>query len=303
MSTLSSISNAANLELRPVAGSIGAQVDGIRLSSDLPSEQVAAVRRALCHYKVLFFREQGHLDDQEHEAFAKLFGEILNHPTVPVAPGTRHITELDSRRNERANFWHTDITYTDTPALASFLRAVIVPEFGGDTVWANCVTAYERLPADLKEFADKKRVVHGNVREDVDYLTEARSMMNSFTSIIYEAEHPLVRVHPETGERAILLGNYGHKFIGHSGLESQSLFRIFQDAVTQPENTVRWRWRSGDMAIWDNRSTQHYAIADYGDETRVMRRVTLVGDVPVGVDGQRSRLLTKRPNPAQLQAA
>jgi len=298
MST-SKFETSEDLRFQPVAGLIGAEVTGVRASADLHPTLVKALREGLCRYKVLFLRDQSHLDDAEHEDFARLFGQILNHPTVPIAQGTRHITELNSRRNERANFWHTDMTFMDAPPFASFLRAVTVPEVGGDTMWANCAAAYDALPPDLRTLADRTKVVHSNLREDTDYAADATARMNPFTSTIYETEHPLVHVHPETGERCIALGNYGHKFVGYSGMQSQHLFRIFQDAVIKSENIVRWRWRAGDLAIWDNRATQHYALADYGDQTRVMRRVTLVGEPLVGVSGERSRILAKWPNPLQ----
>jgi len=281
------------LDIDRVAGSLGAEVLGIKLSGDLSSTLANALWAALCRHKVLFFRNQNHLTDSEHERFASLFGDIANHPTVPPLMGTKHITELDSRRGEKANMWHTDSTYAPEPARASILRAIIVPEVGGDTMWANCVAAYESLDPEIKALADKLRAIHNNA---YDYADEAKrgneaiggGKNHSFHTAQLESEHPLVHVHPETGERSLLAGGFLRFFVGLSPTDSHHLRQIFQDAILKPKHIVRWRWRAGDVAIWDNRATQHYGVADYGDEQRVLRRVTVAGDVPVSLDGRRS---------------
>jgi alpha-ketoglutarate-dependent sulfate ester dioxygenase len=137
----------------------------------------------------------------------------------------------------------------------------------------------------------------GATPEDLRYYREI------FTSTVYETEHPLVRIHPETGERTLLLGHFVKKIIGLSSFDSAHLFQVFQEHITRHENTVRWRWAVGDVAVWDNRATQHYAINDYGDQYRLVRRVTVDGDVPVGVDGRRSVTRSKVARPAQQQEA
>jgi len=287
-----------SLDICRVAGLIGAEISGVRLTGNLPPAMVKAIWSALCRHKVLFFRNQNHLTDSEHENFAALFGDILDHPTVPAHDGTKHITQLDSRRGEKATFWHTDTTFFPTPALASILRAVEVPKVGGDTMWANCAAAYQSLDSETKAFAEKLRGIHSNA---FDYgggpkqsaETKTAAMNSSFRSAIYETEQPLVHVHPETGERSLLAGGFLRAIAGFSAEASRHLIGIFRDAITEPEHIVRWRWAAGDVAIWDNRATQHYAIDDYGNETRIMRRVTLAGFAPVGVDGRGSRLLSK----------
>ena len=298
MGEMQSVSKSVDLGIRRVAGNIGAEITNVHLSADIPADLVNALKQALWQHKVLFFRGQDHVDDVMHERIALLFGEIHDHPTTPNKPGT-HMSELDSRRKEFANFWHTDQTFQDTPPAAAFLRAINVPEFGGDTMWANSATAYAALPDHLRELADKLRAVHTNARWDVEYEMGLRAMQNPFTSTIYETEHPVVRVHPETGERSLMLGNYAQKFIGYSGQDSQHLFRIFMDEITRPENVVRWHWREGDFVIWDERSTLHYAIRDYDDQLRVIRRITVRGEVPVGADGRPSELRYKVRNPMQ----
>jgi len=292
------IAKGANLGIRRVAGNIGAEIADVQLTADISADLVEALKQALWRHKVLFFRSHGHIDDVMHERIALLFGDIHDHPTTPNKPGT-HISELDSRRKEFANFWHTDQTFQDAPPSAAFLRAVTVPDFGGDTMWANAASAYAVLPDQLRELADRLRAVHTNARWDVEYEAGLMAMKNPFTATIYETEHPVVRVHPETGERSLMLGNYAQKFVGYSGEDSQHLFRVFMNEITRPENVVRWRWREGDFVIWDERATLHYAIRDYGDQRRVIRRITVCGEVPVGVDGRPSELRYKVRNPLQ----
>ncbi|MEG1041045.1 MAG: TauD/TfdA family dioxygenase [Pseudomonas sp.] len=282
------------LDIHPVAGRIGAEIRGVQLSADLEPAVIEAIQAALVEHKVIFFRAQHQLDDQGQEAFAHLLGEPIAHPTVPVREGTRFLLELDSER--RANSWHTDVTFVDAYPKASILRSVVAPASGGDTVWANTAAAYRDLPAELQALADQLWAVHSN---EYDYagakpnVTEQQqeSYRRIFTSTVYETEHPVVRVHPVSGEKNLLLGHFVKRLKGYSQFDSTHLFNLLQSHVTRLENTVRWRWQAGDVAIWDNRATQHYAVDDYGTQNRVVRRVTLQGDVPVGVLGQRSRTL------------
>lgn len=293
------------LDVRQVGGRIGAEVTNVFLTPDLEDSAVQAIETALYEHKVLFFRNQHHLDDATQEGFAARLGRPVPHPTVPVSEGSNFLLELDSSRGGRANAWHTDVTFVAAYPKASILRAVVSPEAGGDTVWANTATAYESLPEPLKGLADSLRAVHTNAYDYAATRANAREEdvarhRNVFASTVYETEHPVVRVHPVTGERHLLLGQFVKSFAGLSSSDSRRLFDILQEHVTRLENTVRWRWQAGDVAIWDNRATQHYAVNDYGDRHRVMRRVTLDGDVPVGVDGRPSRSLS--PPPAALAA-
>jgi taurine dioxygenase len=291
-------SSAVQLDIRRVAGRIGAEIRGITLSADLDADTVAAIQQALVEHKVIFFRGQTHLDDVRQEAFAKLLGEPVAHPTVPVVDGTHFLLELDSAKGARASSWHTDVTFVDAYPKASILRSVVVPEYGGDTVWANTATAYENLPSELKELADKLWAVHSNEYDyaavkpnaNVEALEHYRKV---FASTVYETEHPVVRVHPVSGERSLLLGHFVKRIKGYSVADSAHLFNLLQSHVIRLENTVRWNWQVGDVAIWDNRSTQHYAVDDYADQSRIVRRVTLHGEVPYGVHGQRSQTIKK----------
>jgi len=291
--------------ITPVSARIGAEVTGITLSGDIDPKTASDLLAALARHKVLFFRGQHQLDDAGQEAFAEKLGVPVAHPTVPVRSGSSYLFELDSEHGGRANSWHTDVTFVAAYPKASILRAVIVPTAGGDTVWANTAAAYEDLPAPLRALADGLRAVHSNLYDYAATRTDAsaaavKRYQEVFASTVYETEHPVVRIHPETGERTLVLGSFFKRFVGLNTNDSTRLFSLFQDHITRLENTVRWRWRPGDVAIWDNRATQHYAINDYGATRRVMRRVTLAGDVPIGVNGDTS--VTHKPEPAALAA-
>ncbi len=285
----------AQITVQKVGGRLGAVISGVRLSGDLAPETVAAIRAALLEHKVVFFRDQDHLDEQSHEAFGRLLGDPVAHPTVPAADG-RYALPIDSDHGGRANQWHTDVTFVPAYPAFSILRAVIIPPYGGNTLWANTATAYRNLPESLRVLADSLRAEHSN---DYDYaavrpnaLPEAlRQYREVFTSTKFRTEHPVVRVHPETGERVLLLGNFVQKISGLSGHDSRSLLDLFQHHIERPENTVRWQWQVGDVAIWDNRATQHYGVDDSDNHVRKLRRVTIDGDVPVGADGRSSVLL------------
>ncbi|SMC19023.1 taurine dioxygenase [Andreprevotia lacus DSM 23236] len=287
------------ISIHPVAGRIGAEIRGITLSGDLPAEVRNVIRAAWLKYKVIFFRGQTHLDDASQEQLVGLFGDkAVPHPTAHTKEGTSYVLELDSHRGGRANSWHTDVTFVDAYPQASILRGVTIPEAGGDTVWANTHTAYNDLSPELRELAEKLWAVHTN---EYDYAARKpqadpealKRYQEVFTSTVYETEHPVVHVHPETGERHLLLGHFVKRIVGLPAADSRHLFNLLQNHVTSLENTVRWRWQPGDVAVWDNRATQHYAVDDYADAHRVVRRVTVDGTVPVSVDGRRSRTLSK----------
>lgn len=278
----------------PVTPRIGAEIRDIVLSADLPDATLAALESLLLRHKVLFFRGQHHLDDQSQEAFARRLGDLAPHPTQAVVAGTASILELDSSKGGgRADRWHTDVTFVPAYPKASVLRGVVIPPVGGDTIWANTATAYADLPEPLRHLADGLRAVHSNAYDYAAQRPRANDKDRQhyeqvFRREVFETEHPVVRVHPETGERVLVLGSFLQRIAGLSREESLRLYDILQAYVTAPENTVRWRWQAGDVVIWDNRATQHIAVNDYGDAPRVVRRITLDGDVPVGVDGRAS---------------
>jgi alpha-ketoglutarate-dependent taurine dioxygenase len=298
MSTATSSATAVPdsiLQSVPLTAGIGAVLSGVRLGEDLSPEVVAEIRALLLARKVVFFRDQDHLDLEGQVGFARLLGELTTaHPTVSGLPESNHVLPIDSEAG-RADTWHTDVTFVVRPPAFSVLRAVTLPPIGGDTVWANTASAYQRLPESLRVLADGLRVVHTNqydyARPAREEGARARAHYEEFVSQVYETEHPVVRVHPETGERALLLGGFARSFRGLNSHEFAALQQLFQERITAPENQVRWTWRRGDVAVWDNRATQHYAVNDYGGADRQLRRVTVAGDVPVGPDGAPSRAL------------
>ncbi len=173
------------------------------------------------------------------------------------------------------------------------MRSLVIPSAGGDTIWANSVTAYQDLPGPLRNLADNLWAIHSNddYAAAIDLSEEARADRDVLTSTVYETLHPVVRVHPESGERGLFIGGYVRNLRGLSPTESDDIIRLLQSYITRPENTVRWRWQVGDVAFWDGRATQHYAIADYGDQPRHVQRVTVVGDIPVDINGKQSEAI------------
>ncbi|MCD0452054.1 TauD/TfdA family dioxygenase [Actinocorallia sp. API 0066] len=283
----------ADIDFRKVGGRIGAEVVGLDVR-ELDEALFTEVNAALLEHKALVFRGQ-HLDDAGQVAFASRFGPLTGaHPTVPSVEGQPQILEVNGDEGIRANNWHTDVTFVRTPPKASTLRGIIVPPYGGNTLIANSVTAYNDLPAPLREFADKAWAVHTN---DYDYVqpqfeTEARQEHRKvFTSTRYRTAHPVVRVHPETGERGLFIGGFAQTIVGLSTRESRAILDLLQHYVTRPENIFRVQWEPGDLVLFDNRATQHYAPDDYGDLPRHLRRVTIAGDVPVSITGEESRIL------------
>ncbi|MCE7010768.1 TauD/TfdA family dioxygenase [Kibdelosporangium philippinense] len=278
-------------EVRKIGGRIGAEVLGIDLARDLPPAEF--LTSALNEHKALFFRGQD-LDDAGHARFASQFGALTTaHPTVPSVDGAPNVLAVDGEEGVRANRWHTDVTFVRTPPKATSLRGIVIPSSGGNTLIANSVAAYNDLPGPLRAFADTLWAVHTN---DYDYADPPRNAKAAehrrvFTSTRYRTEHPVVRVHPETGERGLFIGGFATRIVGLSTAESADILRLFQAYVTRPENVVRWQWAPGDVIIFDNRATQHYAPDDYGTQPRLLHRVTVVGDAPVGIDGSTSRII------------
>lgn len=278
-----------------LGGQLGARIDGVHLGDDLTAEQVATIRAALLTHKVVFLRDQHDLDDGAHARFAERLGPLTTaHPTVNT--GSARVLRVTANRGMAANSWHTDVTFVDRVPAISVLRAVTLPPYGGTTVWANTAAAYASLPTPLQALADGLWAVHTN---SYDYAQldeehdqpDANYSRDDFTSTVFETRHPVVRVHPETGERSLVLGNFVKRIEGLTSAESHQVFHLLQNRITRLENTLRWSWQPGDVALWDNRATQHYAVADFDEHPREMRRITVAGDVPVSVDGERSVVL------------
>ena len=210
---------------------------------------------------------------------------------MPAVDGEPNVLPVDSE-DTRANHWHTDVTFVLNPPQASTLRSIVVPPYGGETLIANTGAAYRDLPDPLRAFADTLRAVHTN---DYDYavppesLSEAdRERRKIFLSTRYETAHPVVRVHPLTGERGLFIGDFAQRIVGLAKGESREILKILQHYVTRPENILRVTWEPGQLVLFDNRITQHYAVDNYDDAPRRLHRVTVAGDIPAGIDGSPS---------------
>jgi taurine dioxygenase len=280
---------------------IGARIDGVRLGGDLDPGAVGEIRQALLAHKVIFFRDQHHLDDQQQLAFGGLLGTPVGHPAASVlaAKNSPVITPINSEYG-KANRWHTDVTFAANYPAASILRAVTLPGYGGSTLWASTAAAYEDLPEPLKCLVENLWALHSNrydyvTAESLSMSDTQRAFRQAFEKPDFQTEHPVVRVHPETGERTLVAGDFVRNFVGLDSHETSTLLELLERRITKPENTIRWSWEAGDVAIWDNRATQHRAIDDYDDQPRLMHRVTLMGDVPVNVHGERSRVVSGAP--------
>ncbi|MFD4548933.1 TauD/TfdA dioxygenase family protein [Streptomyces sp. NPDC058466] len=281
----------AEIEIHKVTGNIGARISGVDIAKPLDDETVAALRAALNAHKALVFDEVD-LDDEGQQAFARHFGGLTTaHPTVPAVEGAPNVLPVDSERG-RANHWHTDVTFVLNPPQASTLRSITIPPYGGETLIANSAAAYRDLPEPLRALAETLWAEHTN---DYDYAVpdeqideEQAAQRAQFTSIKYRTAHPVVRVHPLTGERGLFIGGFAQRIVGLSVGESRKILDLLQAYVTRPENILRWRWSPNQLVLFDNRITQHYAIDNYDGLPRRLHRVTVAGDVPVGVEGKES---------------
>lgn len=290
----------------PMAIHIGAEIRGVDLSCPLTPQQVSAVRAALLRWKVVFFHEQM-LDHRKHVAAARQFGETTaghvvygsdgEYPQIYSVAKNRKANRFQGQTLFRAwSGWHTDITAAINPPAASILRGDIVPPYGGDTLFTNLVAAYNALSPVMQTFVNGLRGVHRFAPPPgVDETPEYRELMRKRTLV---SEHPIVRVHPESGERALFVSpSFLKSIVGLSARESQVLLEFLWEHIVRPEFTVRFRWAPGSVAFWDNRATAHLAPRDIFDSDfdRQFYRVTLVGDVPVGVDGKPSQAVEGDP--------
>ncbi|MFJ4618117.1 TauD/TfdA dioxygenase family protein [Streptomyces sp. NPDC088812] len=280
-----------SLDIRKVTAHIGAQVSGVDLAEPLGEETVAALREALNVHKALVFDDVD-LDDEGQQAFARQFGDLTTaHPTVPAVDGAPNVLPVDSEQGI-ANHWHTDVTFVLNPPQASTLRSLTLPPYGGETLIASSAAAYRQLPEPLRRLADGLWAEHTN---DYDYavpaedIDEERAAQRAqFTSIKYRTAHPVVRVHPLTGERGLFIGGFAQRIVGLSVGESRTILDLLQSYVVRPENILRHRWSPNQLVLFDNRITQHYAVDNYDRQPRRLHRVTVAGDIPVGIDGKES---------------
>ena len=271
------------MEVRPIAGALGAEIDGVDLSQPLAAPVAAALRAALLQHLVIFFRGQK-LAPAQQLAFARAFGEPMEYPQLKGLPECPMITPVVKLEHERLNFggvWHSDTAYLERPPMGSMLYALEVPPQGGDTLFANQYLAYETLSAGLQQTLAGLVGVNTSTKAAASKTREDRMRAAGEELKILSGEHPAVRTHPETGRKALYV-NAGHTaaFRGWSEEESRPLLDYLFAHQVQPEFTCRFRWQPGSLAFWDNRCTQHNPVNDYHGYRRVMHRVTLAGDAP-----------------------
>jgi len=269
-----------HFDARPLGTTLGAEVSGLDLRRDLPDEVVAELRQALLAYKVLFFRNQP-LSASEHVAFAGRFGELELHPFIPS--NTEHPELVRFEKSPEVggyeNQWHSDVSWRECPSMGAVLHAIEVPEVGGDTLWADMAAVYRGLDEQIQQRIEKLTATHDYLRAFGHQVSDdAKQKMREKYP---QAHHPIVRTHPETGEKIL----YANRIFseGIDGLEPEESCRLLDRLAKEaeyPEYQVRFHWEKDSVAFWDNRSTQHYAASDYWPETRIMERASIVGDRP-----------------------
>ena len=276
-----------SIRVHPIAGALGAEVSGVDLAKELSDDTVAAIRRAWLEHLVIFFRDQD-LSPAQFLAFGRRFGDPIEYPFVKGLDEFPEIIPVLKLEQERVNFggiWHSDTAYLAVPPMASMLVAREVPEAGGDTLFANMYLAYDWLSAGMKRVLDGLVAVNSSANADVSRTREDRMKDSARTGAReeYVAAHPVVRVHPETGRRALYV-NVAHtvRFEGMTPEESAPILEYLYRHQVRPEFTCRFRWRPGSLAFWDNRCAQHNAINDYQGHRRLLHRITLAGERPKG---------------------
>jgi taurine dioxygenase len=274
---------ASQLDVRPLSPLIGAEIGGVDLSRPLGEETVAAVRATLNRYHVVFFRDQ-ELSPEQQGDFARQFGTVTEgHPVIKHIEGHPQVLAIDGQK-DRASWWHTDVTFLDTPPFGSILYMLEVPEVGGDTMWASLQDAYDGLAEPVRALCDQLIAIH----HDPWFAADVEAMGGyewdgEFRNKLTAALHPVVRTHPENGRKGLFVNSqFTQTLLGLSKLESNAILEMLYHHCEKPEYTVRFRWRPGSLAFWDNRATLHYALDDYGDAARFGHRVTLRGDRPYG---------------------
>lgn len=284
---------ATALDIRPIAGALGAEIHGIDLSQPLSDADFGQIEQALHDHLVIFFRDQ-QLTPEQHKAFSQRFGHLLEVPFVRALAGHPEILPVMKGKTEKTkrNFgglWHSDMSYSEIPPLGSALYARVIPPYGGDTMWTNMYAAYEGLSDKLKEVLTGLRAIHSPVRSygtggavvnngDPAHKMEVRTDERASA----EVSHPVVRVHPGTGRKALYVNRtYTVRFEGMTEEESAPLLDFLYQESVRPEYTCRFRWQAGSLALWDNRCTQHLAMNDYNNFDRELHRTTISGSKPI----------------------
>ena len=275
-----------SIDIHPLSPALGALISGVDLSRDLTDEQRNTIERALLDHQVLFFRDQP-ITPQQQARFAANFGDLHIHPIYPNVPEQPEVLILDTAVTDvRDNaIWHTDVTFLPTPALGAVLSAKHVPAYGGDTLWASGIAAFQALSRPMQTLLDGLTATHdftrsfplerfGNTAEDLARWEETRRKNPPLS-------HPVIRTHPVSGRKALFVNDgFTTRINELEAAESEAILKLLFAHGTRPEFTLRWRWQANDVAMWDNRVTQHYAVDDYRPQRRVMHRATILGDAP-----------------------
>ncbi len=282
---------STDIGFRPVAGSLGAEVEGLDLRKPLSRDEEALVKQGLSDYLVLFFRDQ-EIGPEEQVAFTRLFGPPHRTPFIETMEAHPDVIEIVKEADEKSRFvfgggWHSDFSFMEHPPFVTCLHAKEVPDFGGDTLWANMILAYEELPEAMRDQLEGLVALHSGERayspkmQGLQDLLENMKVVNSDEALVVQ-EHPLVRTDPRTGRRGLFVSpvyTVGIKDMPQEEADAL-LDRLNRHALSEPF-TCRFRWRKGSMALWDNRFTQHYALNDYLGKRRHMHRTTCAGERPV----------------------
>ena len=275
------------LRVKPVAGALGALISGVDLREAISADLAAEVRQALLQHQVIFLRDQD-LTPAQFLRFARAMGTPVEYPFVKGIEGYPEIIEVKKLEHERTNFggvWHTDTAYLEQPPMGSMLLARELPPYGGDTLFANQYLAFESLSPTLQSILAGLRAVNSSAKADVSKTREDRIKGGDGRDDArqeYNAEHPVVRTHPETGRRSLYV-NVAHtvRFAGMTEEESAPLLQYLHQHQVRPEFTCRFAWEPGSLAFWDNRCALHNPVNDYHGFRRLMHRITLAGDRPV----------------------
>lgn len=279
--------STAHISVAPTGPLLGAEIGGIDLTKPLTQAEVAAVREALLKHKVIFFRDQN-ISHEDHVRFGRYFGDLEGHPVTTTVPGFPEILFIEAADGMKisdkvfpiarpANKWHTDVTFREKPSMGGILRMRKMPAFGGDTIFADTAAIYSDLPPDVKEKIDTLDAEHDIIRSYGYRVTpeKAEQLRKDYPLVT----HPVVRRHPETGEKHLFVNHvFTARILGLPEDEAAKLLAYLLDRVKAPEYQMRFRWSENAIAFWDNRATQHYGVLDYWPHERVVERVTVMGE-------------------------
>jgi taurine dioxygenase len=271
----------------PVSPALGAQITGIDLTQPLSDHDQQTIEQALLAHQVLFFRNQN-LTPAEHVGFASRFGGLHRHPIYPSVEQAPDLLLIDTALTDlRDNaIWHTDVTFLAAPAMGSILAAKVVPAYGGDTLWSSSSAAFEALSPAMQNLLQGLTATHELVKSfPIDRFASTPQEVLRYEKAKADhppLSHPVIRTHPVSGRKGLFINEgFTTRINELSPRESDTILALLFNHISRPEFTLRWQWQANDVAFWDNRITQHYAVDDYRPQRRVMHRATILGDVPV----------------------